>query len=101
MSDKSKTLTKEDLAHVANLVKIYIPAEELEGYREQLSDVLSHLEVFQELDTTNIPITSQVTGLVNVLRADEITPSLTGTAALQNTKHQNSGYFVVKKVLKK
>ena len=39
--------------------------------RAQLSSILDHIELLQEVDITDVPITAQVTDLTNVLRSDE------------------------------
>jgi aspartyl-tRNA(Asn)/glutamyl-tRNA(Gln) amidotransferase subunit C len=92
-------LTIEDVQKIADLIKIRIDDADLEKYRQQLSTVLDSLELFSELDTENTKITSQVTGLVNVLRSDEVSESLDQSEALKNGHQTKNGYFVVKKVL--
>lgn len=94
-------LSKEDVLKVADLIKIKIKSEEIEKYQSQLSTVLDYLEVFDELDTSKTKITSQVTGLTNVMRNDEVEESLSRELALKNAKTTKDGYFVVKRVVNK
>lgn len=92
-------LTPEDVAKIANLIRIKINDAEIESYRSQLETVLDYLEMFGELDTKDVEITSQVTGLKNVLQDDEPRESLPQSEALKNANKSENGYFVVSKVL--
>ena len=92
-------LTKKDIERVADLIKIKLKSEEVESYQKQLNSVLDYLEVFKELDTKDTKITSQITGLTNVLREDESQDGLSQDDALLNAHEKKNGYFVVKKVL--
>ncbi|MFA4814969.1 MAG: Asp-tRNA(Asn)/Glu-tRNA(Gln) amidotransferase subunit GatC [Candidatus Gracilibacteria bacterium] len=64
-------LTKEQVEKIAQLARLKLTDEELERYAGQLTDILTYVEVIKELDTTGVPETSQVTGLMNVTRKDE------------------------------
>lgn len=65
-------LTKKEVDHIANLARLELTEVELKKYSEQLSKILGYIELLNEVDTTNIEPTAQVTGLNNVLRNDEI-----------------------------
>jgi aspartyl-tRNA(Asn)/glutamyl-tRNA(Gln) amidotransferase subunit C len=63
-------LTKKEIEHIANLARLDLTDEEFKKYGEQLSGVLSYIEQLQEVDTTDVEPTAQVTGLENVMRED-------------------------------
>jgi aspartyl-tRNA(Asn)/glutamyl-tRNA(Gln) amidotransferase subunit C len=67
--------------------------------RNQLSAVLDHISMLQDVDTSDIPPTAQVIQLENVMRDDEVHPSLPVEAALQNAPRKEDGYFRVNAVL--
>ncbi len=50
-----------------------LTTEEEEVLPSQLSDILDFVEKLSEVDTDNVPPTSQVTGLEDIMRADEAT----------------------------
>jgi len=101
MKDKVQ-LTKEQVKYVSNLVRIYISEKNLENYKDQLAGVLSYLEIFKELNTKNVPITSQVTGLTNIFRKDKVeTRALSQDDVFANTKNKKNGYFIVKRFISK
>lgn len=57
-----------DVTHLAGLARINLTDEEQELFASQLGDVLGYVNKLQELSTEGVPETSQVTGLVDVLR---------------------------------
>lgn len=64
-------LLNKDIEHIANLARLDLSKKELKMYGGQLSDILEYVDQLQEVDTNNVEITAQVTGLENVYREDE------------------------------
>jgi len=93
------SLTIADVEHVAALARLGLAPEEKERLRDQLSSILGHIELLDELDTTAIPPTAQVIALANVLRPDEVRPSLPRDAVLANAPRPVDGFFAVRAVL--
>ncbi len=91
-------LMKIDVAHVAKLANLKLSPNEKDRFEKQLSDVLSYIDKLNEVDTENIEPTSQVTGLENVTREDEVRPSLPQEEVLKNTKSKHNGMFKVKAI---
>lgn len=87
---------KIDITHVAKLANLPLSDEEKEKYTKQLSEVLDYIAKLNELDTTNIEETSQVTGLTNITREDTTLPSLPQEDALSQAKNKFNGLFAVK-----
>lgn len=90
---------KIDVAHVAKLANLPLRPEEKEKFEKQLAETLEYVNRLEEIDTKGIEPTSQVTGLENITRKDETTPSLTQEEALSNTKNKYNGLFKVKAIL--
>lgn len=100
---------KIDVPHIAKLANLPLKPQEIKKFEKQLSEILSYVEKLKEVDTKNVDITSQVTGLENVTREDKTTPSLTQEEALSNiplrqsfegqAKSQHNGLFKVKAIL--
>lgn len=96
---KSK-LTKDDVIHVAKLASLPLTDEELTLFLVQLSAILDFVAKLQKIDTKGVKETSQVTGLVNVFREDEIDNErlLTQDEALANARETHNGFFKVPKI---
>ncbi|OGJ48568.1 hypothetical protein A2344_04685 [Candidatus Peregrinibacteria bacterium RIFOXYB12_FULL_41_12] len=65
-------ITKQQVSKVAHLARIKLTDEELEKFTSQIEGVLEYMDVLNEVDTAGVAPTSQVTGLSNVMREDEI-----------------------------
>lgn len=81
-------IVKTDVDHIAQLACIELDDEELQEFTIQLNTIL---EYFEELDEVDAELTQEEG--VNVLRADNITPSLSQQEALSNAPRVDSGYF--------
>ena len=92
-------LTIADVEHVAALARLGLTEDEKERLRDQLSSILGHINALEELDTAVIPPTAQVVALTNVMRADEVRPSLPREAVLANAPRQADGFFEVHPIL--
>jgi len=99
MRSERMGLSRAEVEHIAELVKLALTEEEKEVFGVQLSSILEHFQALQALDTTGIPPTAQVITLKNVMRADEVTPCLSPEEALANAPQAEKGYFKVPVVL--
>lgn len=79
-----------DVAHVAKLANLPLKPGEEEKFQKQFEETLKTIAVINKLDTAGIEPTSQVTGLVNIVRQDEIDSS-----RILPPPKNNNGYFVV------
>ena len=100
MSKKVPSLSKKDVEHVAKLAKLPLTPKEITKFQKQLSQILDHIKLLQELPTDKVEPTSQVTGLENVTRPDETKDddSLSSHEALSNSPQTHQGFFKVKGV---
>ncbi len=58
---------------MARLARLTVTEEEVDKYRSELSEILKYVEQLQNADVEGLEPTSQVTGLKNVTREDEVT----------------------------
>jgi aspartyl-tRNA(Asn)/glutamyl-tRNA(Gln) amidotransferase subunit C len=92
-------LSLAQVEHVAKLAQLALTDQEKELYREQLSAILQYAERLQELDTGDIPPTASVLPLQNVMRDDEVQPSLPLADVLTNAPAVENNCFQVPVVL--
>ena len=91
---------KIDVKKVAKLANLPIIPEEEEKLGEQLNQTLDYVNKLEEIDTKGVEPTSQVTGLENVFRQDEVDNcTLTQDEALKNAPSTQNGFIKVKAVL--
>ena len=92
-------LTPAEVQHIAELAKLALSDEEIEGYASDLSAILDYAQQLQQVDTDHIHPTASVLPLRNVLRPDEARPGLDPEDALANAPDIDKGYFKVHAVL--
>jgi aspartyl-tRNA(Asn)/glutamyl-tRNA(Gln) amidotransferase subunit C len=90
---------KIDISHIAKLANLTLSDEEKSKFEKQLEETIHHIENLDSVDTSDAEPTSQVTGLENITREDEIKPSLSQEEALSNAKATHKGFFKVKGIL--
>lgn len=94
-----KKLTLEEVEAIANLARLALTNEEKAMFQDQLSAILAYVEALQGLDTAGIPPTTSALPLNNVMRADEIAPSLPVDEVLRNAPDEAEQQFRVKPIL--
>lgn len=62
---------KIDVVKVAKLANLPLTKEEEKKYSDQLSKILEYMEKLNQVDTSGVEATFNVTGLSNVMREDE------------------------------
>lgn len=65
-------LSRGDVLKLARLARIHLSEQELDEFSGELSEILEYVEKLNSVDVTGLKPTNQVTGLTNVMRADEI-----------------------------
>jgi aspartyl-tRNA(Asn)/glutamyl-tRNA(Gln) amidotransferase subunit C len=75
-------IDRAQVDHVARLARLELTEEESERMVRELSSILEHIEAITALDLADVPPTSHVVDLTNVLRPDEPRPSLPREVAL-------------------
>jgi len=93
------SLTQSEVEHIAELARLDLTAEEIESYRQQLSDILEYAARLQSVDTGGIPPTSSVLPPRSVLRADVAGQGLTADEVLRNSAQTENHQFRVPPVL--
>ena len=64
------SITIEEVRKIAQLARIELSSAEEKRYAETISVVLNYMKILNEVDTTGVMPTAQVTGLLNVARED-------------------------------
>lgn len=98
MENKPK-ISREEVMHVARLARIGVSDEDVEKFTRQLSNILENFAALQQLDTTDVPPTAQSIPLLNVMKPDEVRPSLTADEVLENAPRREGDFFRIRAVL--
>jgi len=68
-------LNQEEIQKIAHLARLYLSEKEVEKYTKELDEILGFFEKLKEVDTNNIKPLSQITGLSNATRKDQVLSS--------------------------
>ena len=85
---------------IAKLSKLEFNKYSNEKMKKDLKKILAFVDKLNEIDTENIEPLIYLSEEENILRADQISKSLTQEQALENAPHKDSDYFKVPNVLK-
>ncbi|MCA9923872.1 MAG: Asp-tRNA(Asn)/Glu-tRNA(Gln) amidotransferase subunit GatC [Anaerolineales bacterium] len=93
------TLTLQDVAKIAHLARLDLTDAQMAQYQGQLSAILDYAEMLNELDLTDIEPTAHAVAQQNVMREDEIRPSLPIESVLYNAAQTAQNQFQIQAVL--
>ena len=92
-------LSREEVLHIALLARVGLTEAEVDRLSEQVSNILENFEALQQVDTSGVPPTSQSIAIQNVMRDDEVAPSLSPDEVLANAPRKEEEFFRVRPVL--
>jgi len=88
-------VTAEDIRKIAKLADVGIDESELSGFTKQCSGILEYFAILDTLDQDR-PVTHE---RVNILREDEVKPSLSQEESLKNAGQTEKGFFKAPRVM--
>ncbi len=93
-------LSREEVLKLAKLSRLRLTDEEIDQFGSEISEILEYVEQLGKVDTKGLKPTTQVTGLVNVMRPDEdIKYQAKPAELLNNAPAVEKKQFRVKRVL--
>lgn len=92
-------VTHKQIEKIAQLCNLDLSQEEISKLSNVLTDTLDYINVLEELDTSRVKETFQVTGLKNVfMKGNENKKTLSKKEVLSNAKEVINDLFVTKAV---
>ncbi len=92
-------LTADEVRYIAKLARVALTEPEVERLGGELSSILDHFQVLNDIDTQDVPPTAQSFDLHNAERSDDTRPSADRDDVLKNAPRREDGYFRVRGVL--
>lgn len=84
-----------NVRRVAELAKIALTAEEEVRLSGEMKGILEFARQLQQLDVERVPQTQHILDIANVLRADDVQPSLTQDAVLSAAPAREDAFIAV------
>lgn len=90
----------EDVQKLARLSRLQLTKPEIATFKKELSSIVEYVEVLQSVEVNGLEPTSQVTGLQDVVRADELIDyGVTPKELLKNAPATEDGQFKVQRMV--
>ena len=94
-----RTITIEQVRHVARLARLELSAAEEQSLQSDLSAILTYVEKLNELNTAEVEPTTQVGESGTPTRNDEITNQPAPEEMLANAPARSRNFFKVPKII--
>ena len=91
---------KIDVGKVAKLANLPLTSSEEKKYSEQLTKILDYMEQLNQVDTSDVGATYNISPNSNVMRPDVVGESLTQEEATSNAPNTKDGFIVTDSVSK-
>ncbi|MDD6603212.1 MAG: Asp-tRNA(Asn)/Glu-tRNA(Gln) amidotransferase subunit GatC [Eubacteriales bacterium] len=92
-------ITPELIKYLESLARITLTEEEESKVGTELQDILTYIDMLNELDTDGVEAMSHCFPVTNVMREDEVQPSMTPDEITANAPESQDGCFVVPKTV--
>ena len=92
-------ITPDLIKYLESLARITLDEDEEKKVGKELQDILTYIDKLNELDTEGVEAMSHCFPLTNVLRKDEVKPSMSPDEIVANAPDSQDGTFVVPKTV--
>lgn len=94
-------ITDETVDHIAHLARLEFEGDAKVAIKQDLENIISFMEVLQQVDTDAVEPLVFMSTEVNRLREDTAVVTLSHEEILKNAPKKDSDYFRIPKVLSK
>lgn len=92
-------ITTDDVKYVANLARLNVTEDEAQNLAKDMESIITFADMLSELDTESVAPTNHAMKVENVFREDVVTGSYKREDILKNSPSQDSGCYLVPKVV--
>lgn len=92
-------ITPDLIKYLEKLARITLTEDEEKKIGNELQDILTYIDMLNELDTDGVEAMSHCFPVTNVMREDEVQPSMSADEIVANAPESQDGCFVVPKTV--
>lgn len=92
-------LDREIVLHIAKLARVELSEADVQTFSTQLSEIITHFDVLNAVDTEGVEPTAHTLPLMNVMADDQSRPSMPQDDVLALAPNTEDGYLRVRAVL--
>lgn len=85
---------------LARLARLKLSESEAAEFQKEISEILRYIEQLQQADIRGLKPTTQVTGLTNIMREDEVVDyGVSAEDLLREVPHKQNGHIKVRRMI--
>lgn len=92
-------ITPDLIKYLEKLARITLTEDEEKKVGNELQDILTYIDMLNELDTDGVEAMSHCFPVTNVMREDGVQPSMSADEIVANAPESQDGCFVVPKTV--
>lgn len=92
-------ITPNLIKYLESLARITLSEDEEKKVGNELQDILTYIDMLNELDTDGVEAMSHCFPITNVMREDVVAESMTSDEIVANAPESHDGCFVVPKTV--
>ncbi len=92
-------ITPDLIKYLEKLARTTLTEDEEKKVGNELQDILTYIDMLNELDTDGVEAMSHCFPVTNVMREDEVQPSMSADEIVANAPESQDGCFVVPKTV--
>ncbi|WP_297125096.1 Asp-tRNA(Asn)/Glu-tRNA(Gln) amidotransferase subunit GatC [uncultured Eubacterium sp.] len=92
-------ITPDLIKYLEKLARITLTEDEEKKVGNELQDILTYIDMLNELNTDGVEAMSHCFPVTNVMREDEVQPSMSADEIVANAPESQDGCFVVPKTV--
>lgn len=92
-------ITPDLIKYLEKLARITLTEDEEKKVGNELQDILTYIDMLNELDTDGVEAMSHCFPVTNVMREDEVQPSMSADEIVANAPESQDGCFIVPKTV--
>jgi aspartyl-tRNA(Asn)/glutamyl-tRNA(Gln) amidotransferase subunit C len=96
---QQQKITLDQVRHVAKLARLALSEERLRTFANQLEPILEYVAKIEQVNVEGIEPMAHAVPLANVLREDQVQPSLPLDKVLANAPATDGPFFKVPKII--
>tara|TARA_Y100001968_G_scaffold333074_1_gene393966 strand:+ start:1603 stop:1908 length:306 start_codon:yes stop_codon:yes gene_type:complete len=97
---KSNKISKQEVQKIAKLSKLKLSNEEIDLYSKQMNQIINYVSQLDSINTSNVSPLSNVIDNKNVIRDDNIQPSIDKSITLKNAPKSDEEFIYVPKIIR-
>jgi aspartyl-tRNA(Asn)/glutamyl-tRNA(Gln) amidotransferase subunit C len=92
-------ISSNETRHIAHLARLALSEAEIEDFTGQLAAILEHATEIESLNLDDVAPTRHALPIKNVMRSDEVRPSVNREEVLRMAPETQANMFLVPKII--